>query len=747
MMHSKTTRQVTLALTLLLVFSFAGCSLPGKGTPSPSPSSSPDPTPPPSIDIDFAAAYPALSPVELGADGYTAEKNGLALSIDGNGMLRKIESDGRSLGLEGIYIDVGVNGKTLLDQVGYESFLDFNTWTLPTITPKTKPLPELTLEGVFEGDDSLVVIHSLGDFVWHTVYEYKSSGLLKVSARLQTVDPQKKHINGVTFIARGMDLDLETTSYEFPGNITSGVPSKVFRLADYPASYVTRTDYCNPIVHLQTGDSHLNVLFIDEHEKWGTAVYRNRDGGVNVANQPAVESYLAKGDTLEVGNMYIQLPKGDPYGAVVDFYDSMGWRAPEDGASDGAVYSGHPFGTMDSGFRDGKKLQEYAEYLDTIRAMGYKNVWLLPINQHQSGNVYTSTDFRKIHFIYGGDEGLKVYTDKAHELGMRVMLDYVPHGPAPQYPIVKDNPDWPSKRMDGSLQIEWDCVSFDYNNPGFYDHMVECVLYHASELGVDGSRIDCAMGGLSNWDPVEGLRPSSSGLRAGLNITKAIREGFLKAGKQPVILPENFHPVPQYAPYTDLFYDMTLFRMIHDMRVRNYDETRFAVELAYWLSVQRAVSPRGLVRLRFISNHDVVSWTWDKARPVKTYGTEKAKALWSLTHFIDGVPMIYQGDENPEIWRGQGENLVQFFTELNEAREKYLGNEYDIEYILNETAVVAFRRFTDREDRLVLINLSREELTFDASGYDKFLYNRGVALDGSTAVLSPYSAAILDKAD
>jgi len=695
------------------------------------------------VKLDWKADFPEMTAVELEDDITVITKHGLACSFDKSGLLKEIANGNRSLSLEGVYIDVGVNEQTILNQVGYQSFLDFATWDLPSVTPRQKPLPELTLEGMLQDENNVVAVHSLGDFYWQTIYTFENQGLLKASVRLLTTSDDKKYINGVTFIAKGMDIDYSTTKYEFPGNI----PGRVYNMADYPASYVARTDYCNPVVHFDTQGSHLNVMFIDEQEKWGTGVYRNKDGGVNVANTAAVEAYLAKGDALEVGDLYIQFPGDDPYASVVEFYTAKGWVAPKDGVSDGPLYSCHPFGTMDSGFRDLTKLQEYAGYLDTIHEMGYKNVWLLPIFEHPGNNVYTSSDFKKIDSRYGGDEGLKVFTDRAHELGMRVMLDYVPHGPYPHMPLAKNNPDWCSKNIEGNLQIEWDCVSFDYNHPGFYQHMVESVTYHAQELGVDGARIDCAMGGLSNWNPVEGLRPSSSSLRAGLNVTKAIREGFLKGGKAPILLPENFHPVPFYAPYTDVFYDMTLYRMMYDMRERNVDETNFAKELSRWLSVQRATSPEGLVRLRFISNHDVVSWVWDSARPVKTYGVEKAKAVWTLTHFIDGIPMIYQGDENPEIYRSKGENLVDFFAGLNKAREQYLGHDYDIEYILNDSAVVAFRRFNDAENRLVLINLSENEQTFDAAGFDKILYSSGVSLNGNIAVLEPYGSAIINEAE
>ena len=76
----------------------------------------------------------------------------------------------------------------------------------------------------------------------------------------------------------------------------------------------------------------------------------------------------------------------------------------------------------------------------------------------------------------------------------------------------------------GPGAAEWDCVSFDMANPEYQAYTRRLVMDHVARFGVDGGRIDCAMGGLSNWHPVDGLRPSNSGILGGRQMVAAIRE-------------------------------------------------------------------------------------------------------------------------------------------------------------------------------------------------------------------------------
>jgi glycosidase len=419
------------------------------------------------------------------------------------------------------------------------------------------------------------------------------------------------------------------------------------------------------------------------------------------------------------------------------------------------MYSCHPSGTMDAGFPKKDDLYQYAEYLPKLKAMGIDHVWLLPVFEHDAGGVYHSTDQGVIDPRYGGEQGCKYYCDTAHALGMTILFDYVPHGPAPEFPIARDNPTWPSKRRDGSLQDEWECVSMDYNHPGYQEYTAELVHDHVNRFGVDGARIDCAMGGLSNWRPYPGNRPSGNSVLAGVHITEAIREGFLRGGKPSFILPENFNPIPNYYHCTDLFYGMNLYRAFVDLEAKLHtDPAAFVEGLTDYLEREAWLFPANYHKMRFLGNHDTVSWVWQSKRAVDCYGTDGAKALFALIALLDGVPMLYQGDEDPTICGHDGENLTAYFTELLSARRRLLPRGSNrTEYLHTGTPVMAFLRVkedvppapyqTEGEHSVwVLLNLSDAPQPIPAGASGKLLFDSTDA--EASAPLAPWAYRILD---
>lgn len=660
------------------------------------------------------------------------------------GMITQVKNSSQTVDLDGFLIDVGYGRDMVMGQVGYQSYESYDTWKLPVLLVKRRDVAEYTLDAIYQTADGLEV--NIKTDTLTITYDYTfMDDELKLTARLSTSSDEQELVNGVAFMVRGIDMNRETSTFEYPGS----TPASIYSFSEIDPYRVTATDYSSPVVCLSQSDPdyNLNVLFLDEEEKWSTSAYSDENSRLGVVNLAAVEGYLKKGEEMVVGDLYLQLlGDKDKYTSVQDFYADLGYAAPENAVSDGPMYEGFPYGTMDTDYQNPHTLQEYAEYLDDLQAMGIKNVWLLPIFINTNDNVYEPIDQSIIDPKYGGNEGAKVYIDRAHELGMRVLFDYVPHGPRPDQPLAVDNPDWISKNRDGENQIEWECVSFDYNNPGYFQYTVDLVKNQALEVGVDGARIDCSMGGLSNWSPQEGLRASSSGLRGGQNIVKAITQGFEEAGKDPMIMPENFHPVPFYASITDVFYDMPLFRMMYNLNQSGATETEYAQELMRWLDVENKTSVKGQVKLRFLGNHDTVTWTFDAARPQVVYGTEKAKALWCVMSFIDGIPFLYQGDEDPATYGLQGENLVSFFTDIFGAREEFLPEDYTTEYIASNTPVFACTRSGEDDQKLVLVNLSNGEQTFDiGEGDNSVLFENGVTVSGTTATLAPYSAAIIQK--
>ncbi|MFJ5713041.1 alpha-amylase family glycosyl hydrolase [Neobacillus sp. NPDC093127] len=617
------------------------------------------------------------------------------------GQLLNITNKGMEWKTGGLFIDIGCDEEYKLGLLKYHSLDPLHTWEMPPIEPINQPQKEWDYIGYNDRIDELHMNFAFDDLVITVIYQINGD-TLEVSTRVKNTRSDRRMINGLAFILRD-SAQAGDVRFEFPGN----VPHDEFRISQLKPFEPVVTGLVNPIIQTVSDYGNLNILFVNEEEKWSSGVYKDEAGIPHYVNIACLESYIKPNETISCGKLYIQpIGQEDPFVPIRELYKKKGWNPPTNGHTEGVLYSCHPHGTMDSDFQDRKTIREYAEEMERLKKMGIDHVWILPIFEHLDRGVYHPTDQKIIDSRYGTDEDVKYFSQKLHKLGMTLLFDYVPHGPEKDDPLGIEHREWASVWRDGTPKIEWNCLSFDMTNPVYRQYTTELVENHVERFDIDGARIDCAMGGLSNWNPVMGNRPSSSSLRGGVCISSAIREGFLKKNKKPIVTPENFNPVPVYAPYTDIFYDMPLYRVLFEMEEANLALDEYAKRLTRWLNHQLLSTPENYLKLRFLGNHDSVSWVWQKARATAVYGVEKAKAFWVLMATIDGIPMIYQGDEDASIYRKEGPVLVEFFTELFAARKKYLGNKFDINYLSTNTAIIAFTRTKGTEKRLVVINLS-----------------------------------------
>ena len=699
----------------------------------------------------------ALLPIGCGSGGSVRrterdgqivfQKGAVFATVDAaSGLLCSVGSDYDEIALDRVLVDVGIDGSSLLNQLGYIDMGGLATYELPTLYPRKKDLPapdKVVVETQSDGFSCALTYGVLTVLYRYTILE----NALALNVTLSVSDAMRHEINGVGFLTAGIDgFSLSDATFEFPGSTPSGRLAFRTRMR-YRAE---AADYCAPVVQLRGGDRTANILFVDSVEKWTTAAWSDENQRLCVGFLAAAEGYLSADAPMEVGTLYLPLKhaEADPYLAVSAFWSQLGYHTPTDTtAADDlvAVYSAHPYGTMDTGYFNRLTLGQYADAIAPIADMGFDAIWLLPVFQHTGDNVYEPIDQAVIDPRYGGIEEAKTFLDAAHGLGLKVLFDFVPHGPRPVYPFAKEHDDWISKDKNGKNRIEWSCVSMDYNTPAYNAYNVALAKMYAETIGLDGARIDCSMGGLPNWDgSLTGLRASAAGLQAGKQVVRAYRDGFSEGGANVLLLPENFHPSPAYADVTDVFYDMPLYRTLYHLNHADLPASDYVAALTQYLEAEHKTSVAGQRKLRFLGNHDTVTWTFDAARAQAVYGTDRAKAMWMALGWIDGVIFAYQGDEDPKTYRLPGENLEAFFTDLIAAKRAFVPNTLDIEYLCTGTSVFAFRRFDADTERLVLINLGDAEAVCPMGG--TVLAQIGDATVNETGTrLAPYAGVILDS--
>jgi hypothetical protein len=389
-----------------------------------------------------------------------------------------------------------------------------------------------------------------------------------------------------------------------------------------------------------------------------TATVIETSGGLRVAQGFEAMARMKPGDLQEIGSASLWLIEGDGEAALRRIHDWMRRRGhvpPADRPAwlrDAAIYGFHPGGTFTSyctdlgGFRPALKL------LDHIAALGVNTVWVLPI---QDVSSYSPRDYYAIQQGLGTAAEFRALIGRAHQLGLRILQDCVPHGGRSDYPRARQHPEWLAYKEDGAPLVYW---CFDFNWPTWRDYMAGVVRHYVRDFGVDGFRVDAIEGSLiPNWNPaIPYARASFARLQGGLNMLRSMRVAAKREKPDAGMLCETERSV--YATVGDAVYDFRLnYDALQDARRMPPDE--FVVRLRRYLHEQHYAQMPGLLRMRYCESHSTLSSElW--------YGVKPMRAIVALTAWIDGIPMIYHERESghSDLFR----RIFAIRTELPELR-------------------------------------------------------------------------------
>ncbi|MEL7518391.1 MAG: alpha-amylase family glycosyl hydrolase, partial [Pseudomonadota bacterium] len=144
------------------------------------------------------------------------------------------------------------------------------------------------------------------------------------------------------------------------------------------------------------------------------------------------------------------------------------------------------------------------EQLPRLAEMGVEIIWLMPIHpigeeqrKGSMGSPYAVKDYRAVNPDLGTEDEFRAFVDAAHELGLKVILDWVANHSAWDNPHVDTHPEWYTKTPEGDMMppegTDWsDVVDFDYSKAGLREYMTGSLTYWVREFDVDGYRADVA---------------------------------------------------------------------------------------------------------------------------------------------------------------------------------------------------------------------------------------------------------------
>jgi len=265
----------------------------------------------------------------------------------------------------------------------------------------------------------------------------------------------------------------------------------------------------------------------------------------------------------------------------------------------------------------------FEQHLSAIKELGVGIIWLMPIHpsgedEKSFGSFYCVRDYLDIDPTYGTKQDFKHLIDRIHELGMYVIMDWVPHHSSWDNPLISEHPEWYKKDSNGNIAQarKWtDVAAFDYTNFALWKYMANAYAYWVREFGIDGFRCDVAWG-----VPVEHWI--------------WLRAEIQKSGRQVFMLAEANEP--RYHLAFDATYDWNLPPLMWAIAKGEQPATLINDMLA----AERREYPPIAVRMRFTYNHDY-NWEW---RLSERYGGG-IKAFAVLCATLPGKPLILSGQE------------------------------------------------------------------------------------------------------
>ncbi|HUF10213.1 MAG TPA: alpha-amylase family glycosyl hydrolase [Rhodothermales bacterium] len=447
----------------------------------------------------------------------------------------------------------------------------------------------------------------------------------------------------------------------------------------------------------------------------------------------------------------------------------------------------------------GRRLDEIRAELDYIAEMGFNTLWFMPIfhNQimDQTSGGYNIIDFYNVDPKLGTNEDLRDLVERAHELGLKVVLDITPNHVSPIHPWVEsvrdlgeDSPYFdllqttPSSHNRGldnrgpNLAEIWhseggrnlyrkydgfgDLANLDWDDDDLQAHLLDVFAYWVREYDVDGWRMDVYWGPWRRYGPERFGRPLRDLMRRIKPDAWMLGE-IEGTGAGTEVYYADDDRGTRVVGGMDAGYDWSFF--FNGIRgtygtVSTYDF--YARNNDFWPGPNARY-------FRFLENHD-------ETRIAKTLRTNPDRIL-PLTGMLlttTGIPMIYQGQEvnfgdvggderrRPVSWQTErnGE-FAEVHQRLAHARTSFPAFwTQELLTLMKVNNVYAYVRPYVDENAVVAINFAGDPRTISIDptphlltttdgpvSYTHLLADSSFTdheLDGFTLTLAPYETAI-----
>jgi glycosidase len=374
--------------------------------------------------------------------------------------------------------------------------------------------------------------------------------------------------------------------------------------------------------------------------------------------------------------------------------------------------------------------------LGELQALGITVLWVMPIHpiaelkkKGSIGSPYAVRDYYEVNPAFGTKADFRQLVTEAHAKGIKVIIDIVANHTGWDNVMMK-TPAYYKRDSKGNVisPYDWtDVAALNYENAALRKYMTDMLVYWAKEFELDGFRCDVAFEVPTDfWESarvaIEKVRPDIV---------------MLAEAHKPELLEKAFN----------LDYSWPLHGALTDVLANGAPATRLRDE---W---QNEVTqyPKGALHMRFSDDHD-------ETRAIARFGARGALAASAFMFALDGVPLLYNGQEvgdnaesgAPQLFEkvdvywdaGRRPEFPAFYKELIAFRKAHSAlRAGSVEWIATSDAdrVVSFRRRDATEELVLVVNFSNRPFagTIEASGEYTDVTPRAKPVTGPTPAALP----------
>jgi glycosidase len=299
----------------------------------------------------------------------------------------------------------------------------------------------------------------------------------------------------------------------------------------------------------------------------------------------------------------------------------------------------------------------FSEHLPRLQDLGVNILWFMPIHpislekrKGSLGSYYAVKDYYDVNPEFGSKQDFKNLVNKAHDLGFKVIIDWVANHTGWDNQWIVDNPEWYTQDFGKIIHPEgtdWtDVADLNFNDNDLRKEMTNAMKYWVREFDIDGFRADVA-----------GQVPTSFWESARREIEKV---------KPVFMLAENEGNMRLLDFAFDTNYQFRFYGVLKDVA----NNKRRPSEITVALNNMKLNYKGGIFPFVYTTNHDENSW--DDALP--NIFKDATKAMNVLIFTIPAMPLIYNGQEI------NSDRSLRFFEKDLIVWDNFESNEYHLFY-------------------------------------------------------------------